>query len=199
VVLARGWPSAVLAGTALPSAFDEVMAMRRYLLVLDMDLLARNEELDLEPVNYLVARQQQEPGEVVVLFVVASRQVKLSPLELLLGAATAHGQSAPAKYPTGPQPGHHVNAAAEHRTNLAVRQLKTVGYQASGLMSDQELVKAVGAETRRHHYDEVIMTAGRQGGSWLARSLHLDPVHQLRRKVPRLVIFPPGQGAKPDR
>ena len=38
----------------------------------------------------------------MVLSVVASRQVKLSPLELLLGAATAHGQSAPAKYPTGP-------------------------------------------------------------------------------------------------
>ena len=26
--------------------------MRRYLLVLDMDLLALDEELDLEPVNY---------------------------------------------------------------------------------------------------------------------------------------------------
>ena len=174
------------------------MDMRRYLLVLDMDLLALNEELDLEPVNYLVARQEQEPGEVVVLSVVASRPVKLSPLELLLGAATAHGQSAPAKYPTTPQPGHYVNAAAEHRTNLAVRHLKTIGYQARGLMSDQELVKAVGAETRRHHYDEVILTAGRQGGSWLARSLHLDPVHQLRRKVQRLVILPPGQGAKPN-
>ena len=29
--------------------------MRRYLLVLDMDLLAQGEELDLEPVNYLAA------------------------------------------------------------------------------------------------------------------------------------------------
>jgi len=172
--------------------------MRRYLLVLDLDLLALNEELDLAPVSYLLARQEQERGEVVVLAVVARRQVKLSPLELLLGAATAHGQSAPAKYPTTPQPGHYVNAAAEHRTNLAVRHLKTIGYQARGLMSDQELVKAVGAETRRHHYDEVVLATGRQGGSWLARSLHLDPVHQLRRKVQRLVILPPGQGAKPD-
>ena len=34
--------------------------MRRYLLVLDMDLLAQNEELDLEPINYLAARQEQE-------------------------------------------------------------------------------------------------------------------------------------------
>ena len=173
--------------------------MRRYLLVLDMDLLALNEELDLEPVNYLVARQEQERAEVVVLAVVASRPVKPSPLELLLGAATAHGQSAPAKYPTAPQPGHHVNAAAEHRMNLAVRHLKTIGYQASGLISDEELVKAAGAETRRHHYDEVILAAGRHGGSWLARSLHLDPVHQLRRKVQRLVILPPGSAAKPDR
>src|SRR5215831_12105540 len=173
------------------------MAMRRYLLVLDLDLLALNEELDLAPVSYLLAREEQERGEVVVLAVVARRQVKLSPLELLLGAATAHGQSAPAKYPTAPQPGHHVNAAAEHRTNLAVRHLKTIGYQASSLMSDEELVKAVGAETRRHHYDEVVLATGRQGGSWLARSLHLDPVHQLRRKVQRLVILPPGSGAKP--
>ena len=173
--------------------------MRRYLLVLDMDLLALDEELDREPVNYLAARKEQERAEVVVLAVVASRPAKLSPLELLLGAATAHGQSAPAKYPTAPQPGHHGNAAAEHSTNLAVRRLKTIGYQASGLISDEELVKAVGAETRRHHYDEVIVTAGRQGGSWLARSLHLDPVHQLRRKVQRLVILPPGSAAKPDR
>jgi len=173
--------------------------MGRYLLVLDLDLLTLNEELDLEPVNYLVARQEQKRGEVVVLSVVASRPVKLSPLELLLGAATAHGQSAPAKYPTAPQPGHHGNAAAEHSTNLAVRRLKTIGYQASGLISDEELVKAVGAETRRHHYDEVILAAGRHGGSWLARSLHLDPVHQLRRKVPRLVVLPPGSGTKPDR
>ena len=138
--------------------------MRRYLLVLGMGLLTLNEELDLEPVNYLVGRQEQERGEVVVLAVVANRPVKLSPLELLLGAATAHGQSAPAKYPAAPQPGHHVNATAEHRMNLAVRQLKTIGYQARGLMSDQELVKAVGAETRRHHYDEVIVATGRQGG-----------------------------------
>ena len=36
---------------------------------------------------------------------------------------------------------------------LAVRQLKTIGCQASGLISDQDLVKAVAAETRGH-YDE---------------------------------------------
>jgi hypothetical protein len=33
--------------------------------------------------------------------------------------------------------------------NLAVRQLKTIGYQASGLISDEKLVKAVRAETPR--------------------------------------------------
>jgi hypothetical protein len=174
------------------------MAMRRCLLVLDMDPLGLGEELDQEPVNYLAARQEPERGEVVVLSVVASRQVRLSPLELLLGAATAHGQSAPSKYPTAPQPGHHANAAVEHRMNLAVRHLKTAGYRASGLISDEELVKAVRTEASRRHYDEVIVAAGRQGGSWLARSLHLDPVHQLRRKVQRLVILPPGAGAKPN-
>ena len=110
--------------------------MRRYLLVLDMDLLALDEELDLEPINYLVAQQEQQPCEVVVLSLVATRQAKLSPLELVLGAATA--QQAPAKYPIAPQPGHDINAAAEHRMRRAVRHLKTIGCQASGLISDQD-------------------------------------------------------------
>jgi hypothetical protein len=45
------------------------MAMRRYLLVLDMDLLALDEDLGQEPVDYLLARQEQEleQAEVVVL------------------------------------------------------------------------------------------------------------------------------------
>ena len=65
--------------------------MRRYLLVLDVDLLAVNEELDQEPINYLIAQQEQQPCDVVVLSMMATRQAKLSPLELVLGAATAHG------------------------------------------------------------------------------------------------------------
>jgi hypothetical protein len=79
-----------------------------------------------------------------------------------------------------------------------VRHLKTIGYQVSGRIRDEELVKAVRAETRARDYDEVILATGRQGGSWLARSLHLDPIHQLRRAVPRLVILPPGTGTKPS-
>ena len=58
--------------------------MRRYLLVLDMDLLALDEEHDLEPINYLVAKQEQEPCEVVVLSLVTN-QPKM-PVELLAGA-----------------------------------------------------------------------------------------------------------------
>ena len=82
--------------------------------------------------------------------------------------------------------------------NLAVGHLRTVGCQASGLISDQELVKAVGAETRRYDYDEVILATGRQGGTRLARGLRLDPVHQLRRRWgQRLVIFAADPGAKP--
>jgi hypothetical protein len=82
--------------------------------------------------------------------------------------------------------------------NLAVRHLKAIGFRASGLVSDEELVKAVRAETRAHHYDEVILATRRQGGSWLARGLHLDPVHQLRRRWGRhLVIFAAGPGTKP--
>jgi hypothetical protein len=174
------------------------MAMRRYLLVLDMDLLALDEELDLEPINYLVAQQEQQPCEVVVLSLVATRQAKLSPLELVLGAATGHAQQAPAKYPVAPQPGHDINAAAEHRMRRAVRHLKTIGCQASGLISDQDLVKAVAAETRRHNYDEVILATGRQGGTRLARSLHLDQVHQLRRRWgQQLTVFAAGPASKP--
>ena len=170
--------------------------MRRYLLVLDMDLLALDEELDLGPINYLVAQQEQQPCEVVVLSLVATRQAKLSSLELVLGAATA--QQTPAKYPVAPQAGHDINAAAEHRMRRAVRHLKTIGCQASGLISDQDLVKAVAAETRRHHYDELILATGRQGGTRLGRSLRLDPVHQLRRRWgQRLTVFATPPASKP--
>ena len=166
--------------------------MRRYLLVLDMDLLALDEELDLQPINYLVERQEQEPGEVVVLSLAATREAKLSRLELALGAAISLNIPTPVKYPVAPRPGHDINVAAEHRMNLAVRHLRALGYRASGLISDEELVKAVRAETRAHDYDEVILATGRQGGSWLARTLHVDPVHQLRRRWRRrMVIFAP--------
>jgi hypothetical protein len=78
------------------------MAMRRYLLVLDMDLLALDEELDLGPIDYLVARQEQDRSEVVVLSLVATRQAKLSPLELLLGAVTSQAAHARQSSPTRP-------------------------------------------------------------------------------------------------
>ena len=164
--------------------------MRRYLLVLDMDLLAVDAELDLAPINYLVARQGQEPCEVVVMSLVRSRQAKLPAMELLLGARVG-------KFPVAPKPDHDLSAAAEHRMNLAMRHLKTIGCQADGLLSDEDdLVKAVRAETRRHDYDEVILATGEQGGSALARGLHLDPIHQLRRRFgARLVVFPAAPGA----
>jgi len=78
-----------------------------------------------------------------------------------------------------PQPGHDISAAAEHRMYRAVRHLKTIGCQASGFISDQELAKTVPAETRRHDYDEVILATGRQGGTRRAgqlRSLRARPV-----------------------
>jgi hypothetical protein len=67
-----------------------------------------------------------------------------------------------------------------------------------GCRSDQDLVKAVAAETRGHNYDEVILATGRQGGTRLARSLRLDPVHQLRRRWgQRLTVFASGPATKP--
>ena len=164
--------------------------MWRYLLVLDMDLLAVDEEFDLEPINYLVTRQEREPCEVLVMSLVWTRQARLPAMELLLGARAG-------KFPMASRPDHDSSAAAEHRMNLAIRYLNTLDCQASGLVSDENnLVKAVRSETRRHDYDEVILATGRQRGSWLARELRLDPVHQLRWRLgQRLIVFPLGPRA----
>src|SRR5215469_16856845 len=162
------------------------MDMRRFLLVLDMDLLAMDEEHDLEPINYLIAKEQQEPCEVVVLSLVDTSQTKLPAMELALGAQAG-------KFPVAPKPDHDVSAAAEHRMELAVQHLKTIGCQASGVISDQDLVKAVRAETASHDYDEVILATGRQDGSGLAHLVGRDPVQRLRRKWgKRLIVFPEG-------
>ena len=170
--------------------------MRRYLLVLDMDLLAVDEELDLAPINYLVARQHQEPCKVVVLSLASTRQAKLPGLELALGAASSLQSFA--KFPVAPRPDHDVNAAAGHRMNLAIRHLKMIGCEASGLISDEELVKAVRAETRSHDYDEIILATGRQTSPRLARLLRRTPIHQLRRRwKQRLIIFPSAPDTKP--
>jgi len=40
-----------------------------------------------------------------------------------------------------------------------VRHPTAIGCQASGLIGDEDLVKAVDAETRSHDYDEVILAA----------------------------------------
>jgi hypothetical protein len=158
----------------------------RCLLVLDMDLLAMDQEHDLEPINYLVASQGEEPREVVVLSLTEASQFRLPALELLLGAKVG-------KFPVAPKPDYDISAAAEHRMELAVRHLKTIGWRASGLISDKDLVKAVRAETAIHDYDEVILATGRHEGSGLARLMGRDPVHRLRRKWgERLIVFPEG-------
>ncbi len=165
--------------------------MRRYLLVLDMDLLAVDEQLGLEPIGYLLARQQEQPCEVVVLSLADRRQARLPALELLLGTS-----SNITKFPVAPQPGHDIRAAARHRMNLAVRHLRVIGCRASGFISDDNLVTAVRAETRVHRYDQVILAVGRQPGSRLARALHRDPAHRLRPRLgQRLLVFPLTPGA----
>jgi hypothetical protein len=161
--------------------------MRRYLLVLDMDLLAMDEEHGLEPINYLVAKQEQDPCEVVVLSLADTGQTKMPASEMLLGAQIG-------KLPIAPRPHHDIGAAAEHRMNLAVRHLKTIGCEASGLISDQDVVKAVRAETAGHDYDEVILATGRQDSSLMDRVMGRSPVHRLRRKWGRrLTVFQQGQ------
>jgi hypothetical protein len=79
--------------------------------------------------------------------------------------------------------------------NLAVRHLQTLGCRASGLISDQALVKAVRSETAGHDYDEVILATGRQGRPRLARITGRDPVQRLRRKWGRrLTVFQESHG-----
>jgi hypothetical protein len=166
--------------------------MRRYLLVLDMDLLAMDEEHDLKPINYLVAKQEQEPCEVVVLSLADTGQTKMPASELLLGAQIG-------KLPMAPTADHDINAAAEHRMDLAVRHLRTIGCRADGVISDQDLVKAVRAETGSHDYDEVILATGRQVSSRLDRIMGREPIHQLRRKWgKRLIVFTPGHRSAPE-
>ena len=62
------------------------------------------------------------------------------------------------------------------------------------------MVKAIAAETRRHNYDEVIVATGRQGGTRLARSLRMDPIHQLRRRWgQRLTVCASSPATKPNK
>jgi hypothetical protein len=165
----------------------------RHLLVLDMDLLAVDEKLGLEPINYLLARQEQGPCEVVVLSLACTRQARLPAWELLLGTS-----SNVTKFPVAPRPDHDIGAAAEHRMNLAVRHLRMIGCRASGIISDEDLVKAVRSETRVRDYDQVILATGGRPGTWMARVLRRDPAHRLRlRHRQRLIVFPLGTGVLP--
>jgi hypothetical protein len=165
--------------------------MRRYLLVLDMDLLAMDEEHDQEPINYLVAKQEQEPCEVVVVSLVTN-QPKVH-IEILAGAGI------PQHPDLAHRPDDDMSVNAEHRMERAVQYLKMIGCQASGIISYEDLVTAVRSETRGHDYDEVILATGRQEGSGLARLVARDPVQQLRRQWgERLIEFPEGHRQEPS-
>ena len=129
----RGWR--VAAGQNAVSAVRTWWSCSGTCSCLDTDLLALDDKLGLEPINYLVGRQERERCDVVVLSMVDTGPTKLSSLELVLGGATS-GIFAPAKFPAAPRPDHDVNAAAEHRLNLTMRHLTAIGCQASGLISD---------------------------------------------------------------
>jgi len=45
--------------------------------------------------------------------------------------------------------------------NLAVQRLKAIGCRASGIISDNDVLEAVRAESRAHRYDQVILVTGR--------------------------------------
>jgi hypothetical protein len=164
---------------------------KRYLIVLDRDPLAAGEQPDLEPISYLLAQQQHEPCEVVVLSLVSTRQARMPSMQL---PGTKR-----AVFPRAPRPEYDVRAA-EHRMDLAVQQLQATGCRASGLISEEDLVQAVHSETRAHQYHKVILATGREGGRRPARAPRPGPLHQLRRRLgQRLMIFPPGPGASYSR
>ncbi len=163
--------------------------MRRYLLVLDRDLVTADEQSAPEPIHYLAARQEQEPCEVVVLTLVSTRQAQVPPFAALYMADKT------GRYPAKSLAGHDV-AATEHRMNSAVLQLEQAGCHAVGVITGQrQLDTAVRAEIHGHHYDEVIVVTGRTS-SWLTRLLRLDPVHRLRWRLGhRLTVFQLGAAA----
>ena len=164
------------------------MDMRRYLLVLDMDLLAADEQCELGPISYLVARQEHERCEVVVLSLATNQPPPATEMLIFAGIG---------RMPVAPPPDAGMRSVAEHRMDLAIHYLKVIGCEASGLVSDEDLVNAVRSETRARDYDGVIVAAGRPGGSGLSRTLHLDPVHQLRRRWgKRLIVCQPGPGRR---
>lgn len=103
---------------------------------------------------------------------------RLPAMDLLLaGAVSATGLT---KFPFAPPPDQEVNAAAEHRMNLAVQHLQATGCQASSIISDEDLTDAVRAETRSHRYDAMILATSRQPDPWLRRVLHRDPIQRPR-------------------
>ena len=80
------------------------MSMRRYLLVLDMDLLAVDEQFDLQPISHLVAAHERGPCEVVVLSLADTGQAKLPAMELVLGPGSGsspwrHGRTTTSALP----------------------------------------------------------------------------------------------------
>ena len=167
--------------------------MQRYLLVLEAELPVTGEELRHGPFGHLAAGRAQEPAEVVVLSLTGAPRG--SAMEFLLGGGVSIGTVAPV-VARAPLPGHDVSAAAEHRMRRAVQHLTRIGCQASGIISDSDLLEAVRAETRAHDYDQVILATSRQGGPWLARLLRRDPVHRLRQGFKqRLTVLPLGQAA----
>jgi hypothetical protein len=167
---------------------EEVMGMQRYLLVLDTDLPVTREELDRGPIGFLAAQHEQDPSEVAVVSLTGQAK---SSLDLLLGTALTVHMPVPAKYPLASRPDRDVTAAAERRMNLAVQRLNAIGCRASGIISDNDVLAAVRAESRAHRYDQVILVTSRQGGSWLAHLLHRDPIHRLRRRWrQQLTVFP---------
>jgi hypothetical protein len=101
---------------------------RRYLLVLDVPLLAADEQLDLRPITYLAELQGQVPCEAVVLSLPARARPGLPAAELC--PLPGHGRSCM----TSARP-------AERRMKLALQHLKMIGFTARGIVSDESLTK----------------------------------------------------------
>jgi hypothetical protein len=101
------------------------MGMRRYLIVLDMDFLAADEELDLEPINYLVAEQERGPCEAVVLSLTDTSGSKMPGTEMLLGANMGVFPRAPRRCASAGERAGTVMSEVRHRDYDAVLLVST--------------------------------------------------------------------------
>jgi len=102
--------------------------MRRYLLVLDRELISTGEQSRPEAISYIARRHEHEPCEVTALSLLTSSQPQVPPF-MALYMADKIGRDSKA-----PLPDQDIRAV-EHRMDSAVQQLEITGCHATGVLT----------------------------------------------------------------